>query len=252
MDIKGTEETKSFYDSEGWQVSDEGTTLDEDLFGLKENGPIRIQIAARLWHRISDGLEDTGATDFLEVGCGGSPETRFLDIFENYVGCDFSSVGLEVAKGKFEPFGSRVKFVEADAVSLPFADGSFDTVYSAHMLYHIVNRASQAAAIQEMLRVLRPGGRLVLVTANPRPLLFPMRLMIRLIADAPMLAGIARKLKGPSPVPYNPSKIRWYRRQIEKLADVGIFTGGIASTNFNQSVTEHKGIGKLAWSFICL
>ena len=100
MDIKGTEETKNFYDSAGWKVSDEGTTLDEDLFGLKENGPIRKQMAARLWARIIDGLSEKDAANVLEVGCGGSPEARLLNVFDSYVGCDFSPVGLEVAKNK--------------------------------------------------------------------------------------------------------------------------------------------------------
>lgn len=50
---------------------------------------------------------------------------------------------------------------EADAAGLPFADATFDTVVAMHMMYHV---ADQAAAIAEMHRVLKPGGRLAVTT----------------------------------------------------------------------------------------
>lgn len=55
----------------------------------------------------------------------------------------------------------QVTGVEADAVKLPFADASFDTVVAMHMLYHVPD---PAVAIAEMHRVLKPGGRLVVTT----------------------------------------------------------------------------------------
>ena len=118
------------------------------------------------------------------------------------------------------------------------------------MLYHIVDRAAQAAAISEMLRVLRPGGSLVIVTCNPRPILFPIRAIMRLVADTPVLSKLARKIKGPSPVPYNPSRLRWYKGQLSETAKVELFNGGIASTHFNQKVSEFSFIGRLAWRFL--
>lgn len=50
---------------------------------------------------------------------------------------------------------------DANATSLPFADGSFDIVVAMHMLYHVPD---QAVAIAEMHRVLRPGGTLAVTT----------------------------------------------------------------------------------------
>jgi len=51
--------------------------------------------------------------------------------------------------------------VQADAQQLSFADGSFDVVLAAHMLYHVPDIVTAA---RECRRVLRPGGRLVAVT----------------------------------------------------------------------------------------
>ncbi len=145
-------------------------------------------------------------------------------------------------------FEGRVAFFETDAVALPFDDDRFETVYSAHMLYHIADSAAQAAAIREMMRVLKPGGSLILSIANPRPVLFPARFITRVVADTPGLNTLARKLKGPSPIPYKPMRLSWYKRQISGLTQIEMVSGGIASTKFNQSVSELSGVGKSLWS----
>ncbi|WP_120501896.1 class I SAM-dependent methyltransferase [Roseovarius sp. EL26] len=249
MEIKGTEKTKDFYNTEGWQSADTGKTVDGELFGVKEDGPLRKEMFERKWDRINALLEDADKSNVIEVGCGGSPELRIARVFDKYSGTDFSSEGLKVAEKKLAGDKIKAEFVEADAVALPFKDEVFDVVYSAHMLYHIEDRASQSAAISEMLRVLRPNGRLIIATANPRPILFPMRLMIRVVADMPILSKWARKLKGPSPIPYNPAKLSWYHQKLEQCANVQVFNASIASTHFNQKVSEYSGPGKWVWAF---
>jgi demethylmenaquinone methyltransferase/2-methoxy-6-polyprenyl-1,4-benzoquinol methylase len=64
-----------------------------------------------------------------------------------------------------------VRFVEADATQLPFADGEFDLVTSSKATHHI---PEWEEALAEMCRVLRPGGHLVYADlALPRPLARP-------------------------------------------------------------------------------
>jgi len=59
--------------------------------------------------------------------------------------------------------GDRVELADADARELPFASASFDLVVSSLALSNIRGAHGRAAALREMVRVLRPGGRLRIV-----------------------------------------------------------------------------------------
>ena len=156
-----------------------GKFVDHHLFGVREDwsdSEYTFTTFTRsgfvpLWY-----ARGTGSSCW-NVECGGNPATSLLDLCSEYTGVDFSEVGLEGANEKLKCAPIPCKVRQADVCKLPFDDSQFDTVYSAHMLYHIPDFAAQRTALQEMLRVVRPGGVLVLITANPRPLLFPVRLL---------------------------------------------------------------------------
>jgi ubiquinone/menaquinone biosynthesis C-methylase UbiE len=67
---------------------------------------------------------------------------------------------LDVAKTKAEKSGRPIRLIEGDAQDLPFADHSFDSVVCTYALCSVPD---DARAISEVDRVLRPGGRLILV-----------------------------------------------------------------------------------------
>jgi demethylmenaquinone methyltransferase/2-methoxy-6-polyprenyl-1,4-benzoquinol methylase len=78
--------------------------------------------------------------------------------------------------------------VQADAAALPFAAGAFDAATSHSFLYLVSDRA---AVLAEVARVLRPGGRLVVLEITPgprRPLRGPFRLYFRGLV--PRLGGL--------------------------------------------------------------
>jgi demethylmenaquinone methyltransferase/2-methoxy-6-polyprenyl-1,4-benzoquinol methylase len=85
------------------------------------------------------------------------------------VGCDFS-LGM-VRTGHATRGRGRVPFVAGDGMHLPFADGVFDAVTISFGLRNIVD---PAAALKEMARVVRPGGRLVICEFS-RPTFGPFR-----------------------------------------------------------------------------
>ncbi len=73
------------------------------------------------------------------------------------VGIDLSADMVAAAKRSASGFGDRVTAQLGDVTDLPFPDGSFDLVVSSFSLHHW---ADPAAAVPELARVLRPGGRL--------------------------------------------------------------------------------------------
>jgi ubiquinone/menaquinone biosynthesis C-methylase UbiE len=245
----GAPEAKAFYDREGWTRPTEGTRLvDTDLFGVREDGPIRIAGHKTRIDRIREAFASVGrGLSLIECGCGGNPAMFLTDLCARYTGVDFSSTGLDEARCQLSQTGVAFDVKEADICKLPFASDSFDASFSAHVLYHIPDPAAQAAAISEMLRVTRPGGMMILVVANPRPLLFPIRTIKRLIADSPV-KKFADKLRKKAPLPYKPMPMGWMRKQAEKgNADVEIISYAMASTWFNHRVSEKSALGGFLW-----
>ena len=99
----------------------------------------------------------TGET--LEVAIGTGMNLPFYPQQVRLTGIDFSSAMLAQARQRADELGKRVNLQEADALRLPFPDGSFDPVVVTFSLCAI---SDLAGAVSEMRRVLRPGGRLLL------------------------------------------------------------------------------------------
>lgn len=80
------------------------------------------------------------------------------------------AVGLDASAAMLErvgPLPAGWSTVEADATRMPFTDGAFDLVTAAYVL-HVLEPEQRVAALAGVRRVLRPGGRLVVVTVWTR------------------------------------------------------------------------------------
>jgi SAM-dependent methyltransferase len=129
---------------------------------------IRTEAERAAWDRILDiVLSGRGVVDVLDAGCG----TGFLS-FElaarghRVIGVDFAPAMLMEARRKAAERGAPIRFEEADAEQLPFAAASFDLVISRHVLWTLPH---PEAAIDEWIRLLRPGGRLAVVDGQFDP-----------------------------------------------------------------------------------
>jgi ubiquinone/menaquinone biosynthesis C-methylase UbiE len=123
---------------------------------------IRTPAERAAWDRILDLVLPGGrALEALDVGCG----TGFLS-FElaarahRVTGVDFAPAMIAEARRKAAARAATIRFEEGDAEQLRFASASFDLVISRHVLWTL---AHPEAAIGEWIRVLGPGGRLVIV-----------------------------------------------------------------------------------------
>ena len=105
----------------------------------------------------------------LEVGVGaGTDHLRFARAGAVCTGVDLSDKSLDTTRRHLQREGLRIGPRVADAEHLPFADGSFDHVYSWGVIHH--TRDSPRAA-QENLRVLRKGGEFTVMVYNRHSLL---------------------------------------------------------------------------------
>lgn len=119
----------------------------------------------RLWRRAVAGAVDARPGDVvLDLAAGtGTSSRAFTTAGARCIGCDFSLGMLTVGARKPQP---AVAFVAGDALSLPFRDGAFDAVTIS---FGLRNVADTGQALRELLRVSRPGGRLVICEFSHLP-----------------------------------------------------------------------------------
>ncbi len=103
--------------------------------------------------------------DLLDVGCGTGTFAGMLagsPLPARIIGLDYSPAmcGVAADKTRSRAAGRRLKYLAGDSEHLPFADRSFDAVTCSNSFHHYPH---QAEVIREMHRVLRPGGRLMLI-----------------------------------------------------------------------------------------
>jgi len=106
----------------------------------------------------------------LEIGCGmGCMAMNWASQGAKVTAIDLNPVAVAQTSRRFEAFGLNGEISEADAESLPFADGTFDFVYSWGVLHHTPGIRQ---AIKEIYRVLRPGARVGLMLYNRESILY--------------------------------------------------------------------------------
>jgi SAM-dependent methyltransferase len=117
---------------------------------------------AKEWHipAAADFAASRGAR-VLEIGCGlGTDGAQFARAGASYTGVDLTEAAVALARRNFELQNLAGEFRTADAENLDFADDSFDLVYSHGVLHHTPDTER---AVKEIHRVLRPGGRAVVM-----------------------------------------------------------------------------------------
>lgn len=114
------------------------------------------------WHiPEAAGFAQSNNLRVLEVGCGlGTDGAQFAKAGAVYTGVDLTEAAVDLARRRFDLFTLPGSFRVADAEKLDFPNDSFDLVYSHGVLHHTPDTA---AAIREIHRVLRPGGRAVVM-----------------------------------------------------------------------------------------
>lgn len=133
------------------------------------NHLLSMGLDRRWWTRSARSLRDVlsrPATRVLDLCCGTGDMTAALMAERPVegapvIGLDFSAAMLDRARTKFA--SANVRWVEGDAMHLPYADGSFDLVTAAFGFRNLTNYAE---ALREMYRVLGPNGEIAILECN--------------------------------------------------------------------------------------
>ena len=108
------------------------------------------------WMPAVMGFNDFRGARLLEVGCGmGTDLLQFARGGAQVTGVDLTPRSIEISRHHLAVYGEQGDFAVTDGEDLPFADESFDVVYSNGVLHHTPDTAR---AVREIHRVLRPGG----------------------------------------------------------------------------------------------
>jgi ubiquinone/menaquinone biosynthesis C-methylase UbiE len=133
---------------------------------------IRTPAERAAWDRIfALVLAGRSSLDALDAGCGtGFVSFELAARGHRVTGIDFAPAMLAEAQHKAAQQSVSIQFEAGDVEQLRFAAGSFDLVISRHLLWTL---SHPEAAIDEWIRLLRPGGRLAVIDGQFNPGFLP-------------------------------------------------------------------------------
>lgn len=150
---------------EQWSANPCGASAARDCeFGTREYfdaiETYRYEIESP-WMKRLIGFDRYKGKRLLEVGFGtGTDLVQFARGGAQATGVDLTPRSIEIARRRFEVYGLRGEFAIGDGENLAFPDSSFDVVYSFGVLHHTPDTER---AIHEIHRVLKPGGKAIVM-----------------------------------------------------------------------------------------
>ncbi len=115
----------------------------------------------RLCHRYYWAGDFCRGKDVLEVGCGAGQGLGYIaGLARSVIGGDYSDEVIDIAR---RYYGDRIALRRFDAQDMPFDDDSFDVVILFEAIYYL---PSAGRFVEECKRVLRPGGKVLISSAN--------------------------------------------------------------------------------------
>ena len=172
LDTPTVEDVREFWNE---HPCDSATSTAEDR--RRYFAEIRQKRYSAQWHiPVIANFDAYRDRDVLEIGCGlGTDGLEFARRGARYVGLDLSERSIELAHEHFELAGIACDLRVADAEHLPFADVQFDHVYSFGAIHH---SPATETIVDEIHRVLRPGGTFCVMVYNRSSINYKVEIML--------------------------------------------------------------------------
>jgi SAM-dependent methyltransferase len=246
---------RDFYDQFGWKpVGD----VFADSLKFMDLRPVSREYFRTIHERTRAYLNPTGRF-ILDAASGPIPhpeQSIYSEGFDYRICLDFSFSALQAARKKL---GAKGIYVLGDVTNLPLVDDSVDAVISLHTLYH-VPAGEQKTALQEIYRVLKPGGRAVIVYhwgegSVLMKLASPHNRVNRAIINAAAFLADSRKRETPDRIPdlqlESPVKLyfhahpySWFARELKALAPFQLACWRSVNTEFLRTYIRDRLYGK--------
>lgn len=149
----------NFYENFGWRREEGGLYNSPATFGFRSPTLVKHR---RESNAAQTRWFDRGGRYLLDCASGAIPAEEYLEYSRGYTFHVCVDLTLSAVRGAREKLGERGLYVNADGTRLPFRDNVFDDILCSHTLYHMP-RDEQARALLEFHRVMKPGGRLVVL-----------------------------------------------------------------------------------------
>jgi ubiquinone/menaquinone biosynthesis C-methylase UbiE len=149
----------------------------------------------------------------LDVGCGnGYVLSKYAREGAEVYGIDLTKAAIDLTEARFDLLGLQGTFQVANAEALPFADDTFDCVCSMGVLHHTPDTAR---AIAEIYRVLKPGGRLIVMVYHRDSALYRVTFPLLRLIKRRSLQQLVNEVDGVG----NPKGDVYTRAELRRLLD---------------------------------
>jgi SAM-dependent methyltransferase/uncharacterized protein YbaR (Trm112 family) len=240
---------QSFYDDFGWVKNVGGQFNDTSEFTVPREIARKYRVTCN--RRISGHL--SGGTSLLDVASGAIPHPEYLDFSRNYqvrICVDFSIRALREAR---EKLGERGLYILGDITRLPLAAGAVDAAISLHTIYH-VPETEQSRAVDELIRVCKPGGRVIVVytwaTSAAMTTAFRIREFfgsLKRLGRRDTSASANAEGSGKPDIPplyFHPQDHDWFEREVASRHDVRLLVWSATSQMFQVRFLSDNKVGR--------
>jgi ubiquinone/menaquinone biosynthesis C-methylase UbiE len=254
------QQVREFYDQIGWSQVGDGLYQNARYEDLR---PVAQEYIHKCHLRVNRYLDPKGEF-FLDAGSGPVQWREYLTYSKNYKYRLCADLSLTALKEARQRLGDKGLYVVMDIAHLPFKADAFDGLVSMHTIHHLPAQ-DHKKAYAELVRVLKPGRRAVVVNgwSNPPLMRYADRLanLFKRLFSRKTKAWVVKQEVKPEAVEpakaeepvgtfVHKSNADWLREQLKDVTPIDIYCWRSVSTKFTRTYINEKAGGRGVLRFI--